>query len=268
MKAVNLIPGEHRRISSTSPRALATPAFGVIAALVVAIVLVTVYVLTSNTVSDRQAKVASLQAQVVQEQALAARLGNYAQFVKLAQARADTVRTIAQTRFNWHDALANLAKVVPANTSLQSLLGTVAPGASVSGPGGSAGGGASTGTLRADVNVPAFEISGCTKTQNDVARLMSRLRVMPGVTRVTLADSTKSNLQGGSLSSSGTTSVTGCGNNAPSFDLVIFFSALPQAATGTSSTSQTVSTTTPSSTTTSSTTTAGATTATSSSASK
>ncbi len=266
MKAVNLIPSDHRRISSTSPRALATPAFGVIAALVVAVVLVTVYVLASNTVSDRQAKVASLQTQVVQEQALAARLGNYAQFVKLAQARADTVRTIAQTRFNWHDALANLAKVVPANTSLQSLLGTVAPGASVSGPGGSAG--ASTGALRADINVPAFEISGCTKTQDDVARLMSRLRVMPGVTRVTLADSTKSNLQGGGSSSSGTSSVTGCGNNAPSFDLVIFYSALPQAATGTSSTSQTVSTTAPSTTTTSSTTAAATTTAISASSSK
>ncbi len=267
MRAVNLIPSDHRRVSSTSPRALATPAFGVIAALVVAIVLVTMYVLASNTVSDRQAKVASLQAQVVQEQALAARLGNYAQFVKLAQARAATVRTIAQTRFNWHDALANLAKVVPANTSLQSLLGTVAPGASVSGPGGSAGG-ASTSTLRADVNVPAFEISGCTKTQDDVARLMSRLRVMPGVTRVTLADSTKSSLQGGGSSGSGTTSVTGCGNNAPSFDLVIFFSALPQVATGTSSTSQTVSTTAPSTTTTSSTTAAATTTAISSSSSK
>jgi Tfp pilus assembly protein PilN len=245
MKAVNLIPTDHRRISPTSPRALATPAFGVVAALVVAVALVTVYVLASNTVSDRRAKVASLQAQVVQEQALAARLGNYAQFVKLAQARADTVRTIARTRFDWHAALANLAKVVPANTSLQSLLGTVAPGASVSGPGGSAGGGASTSALRADVSVPAFEISGCTKTHNDVARLMSRLRVMPGVTRVTLADSTKSSLQGGSSSSSGSSAVSGCGNNAPSFDLVIFFTALPQAATGTAATAQAVSTTPP-----------------------
>jgi Tfp pilus assembly protein PilN len=261
VKAVNLIPSDSRRSSSTSPRALATPAFGVIAALLVALVLVVVYVLSSNTVSDRQAQVASLQGQVVQEQALAARLGNYSQFVKLAQARADTVRTIAQTRFNWHDALADLAKVVPANTSLQSLLGTVAPGVTVTGPGGSAGGGASTSALRGDIPVPAFELAGCTKTQDDVARLMSRLRVMPGVTRVTLADSVKSSLQGGaSTGSSGSTAASGCGNNAPSFDLVVFFSPLPQTATGTAATGQSVSTTTPPATTTPSTTTPSTTT--------
>jgi Tfp pilus assembly protein PilN len=250
MRAVNLIPSDHRRVGSTSPRALLTPAYGVIGALVLAIALVTVYVLSSNTVSDRQATVANLQAQVVQEQALAARLGDYASFVKLAQARDATVRQIASTRFNWHDALADLAKVVPANTSLQSLVGTVAPGATVSGPGGSVGGsGGSTTTLRADIPVPAFQISGCTKTQDDVAALISRLRVMPGVTRVTLADSVKSST-GSSVGAGTTAGVSGCGNNAPSFDLVIFFSPLPQLGGTTGSTTQSVSTTAPTTTTT------------------
>jgi Tfp pilus assembly protein PilN len=255
MKAVNLIPSDHRGIGSTSPRALLTPAYGVIGALVLAIALVTVYVLSSNTVSDRQATVANLQAQVVQEQALAARLGDYAQFVKLAQAREQTVQQIASTRFNWHDALADLAKVVPANTSLQSLLGTVAPGASVNGPGGSAGGGgASTASLRSTTPVPAFEIRGCTKTQDDVAALISRLRVMPGVTRVTLADSVKSGGSAGASVGTPTAGVSGCGNNTPSFDLVIFFSPLPQLGATTGSTTQSVSTTAPTTSTTSTTT--------------
>ncbi len=262
MRAVNLIPSDNRGIGSTSPRALLTPAYGVIAALVVAIALVTVYVLSSNTVSDRQATVANLQAQVVQDQALAARLGDYASFVKLAQAREATVRQIASTRFNWHDALADLSKVVPANTSLQSLVGTVAPGATVSGTGGTGGsvGGASTTTLRADIPVPAFQISGCTKTQNDVAALISRLRVMPGVTRVTLADSVKAST-GSSVGAGTTAGVSGCGNNAPSFDLVIFFSPLPQLGGTTGSTTQSVSTTAPTTTAPTTTTTTAATTA-------
>ena len=128
MKAVNLIPTDSRRIRSSSPRALATPAFAVIFALAVAVALVTVYVLTSNTVSERQATVASLQQQVVQEQAQVAQLGELRAVRTAGPGPGPTVRVIAQTRFNWHAALADLSKVVPANTSLQSLLGTVAPG--------------------------------------------------------------------------------------------------------------------------------------------
>ena len=68
--------------------------------------------------------------------------------------------------------------VVPADTSLQSLLGTVAPGASVSGAGGSVGGStASTSNLRSDLPGPAFELKGCTSTQDEVARLIENNRV-------------------------------------------------------------------------------------------
>ncbi len=35
-------------------------------------------------------------------------------------------------------------------------------------------------SLRADLPGPAFELSGCTASQDDVARLITRLRVMPG----------------------------------------------------------------------------------------
>jgi hypothetical protein len=81
-------------------------------------------------------------------------------------------------------------------------------------------------------------MKGCTATQDDVARLMSRLRLINGVTRVTLADSLKQDsAQGGSTvastpaSGSGSGAV-GCGANAPSFDLVVFFQPLPGAGTG------------------------------------
>ena len=194
--------------------------------LVLAVVFMTIYVLESNTISSRKAKIATLQTQAAQEKAAADKLSTYTSLAKIAQARAQTVRQIASNRFDWHRALSELSMVVPSNTSLQSLLGTVAPGASVSGAGGNAG--ASTGSVRGGITAPAFEIKGCTSSHDDVARLMSRLRLMDDVTRVTLTDSQKSDTP--AVTTSGTSgSAIGCGANKPSFDLAVFFKAIPGA---------------------------------------
>jgi Tfp pilus assembly protein PilN len=235
VKAVNLIPKDARRGRGPAPGISVSPAYVVLGLMAVALVFVVVYVLTSNTISNRKAQLATVQAQLTTQQAEAARLAKYVQFESLAQTRVQTVRDIAAARFNWYQALTDLSKVVPANTSLATLTGTVAPGASA---GGTAGGSASS--LRGDLAVPAFELTGCTKSQDDVARLMSRLRVMHGVTRVTLGNSQKpgTNGAGSAVSASGQ---GGCGPNAPTFDLIVFFQPLPGAGpTGvTSVTSQT-----------------------------
>jgi Tfp pilus assembly protein PilN len=206
----------------------------------VALVLVTVYVLALNNISAQQSKIASLKAQAAQAQASAARLAPYVEFAQLAQARVQTVRAIASSRFDWHAALTNLARVVPANTSFSSIVGTVVPGATVTGTGGS---GSAT-DLRGAVNAPAFQLTGCTDSQDDVARLMSRLRLIDGVTRVSFEDATKS---GGGQSGGSTGAANGCPANAPTFDLVVFFSPLANAgADGVTSVggAETVSTTT------------------------
>jgi Tfp pilus assembly protein PilN len=225
MRAVNLIPGDARSAGGMRLSLGLGPGTTVIGVLGAAVLFVSVYVLTSNTISDRQAKLATLQSQVTQVQAQASRLANYAAFVKLAQARVDTVRQIASSRFDWHAALADLSKVIPANASFQSLTGTVAPGAGVSGAGGTA----SSSSLRGDIAAPAFEMQGCTQTQDDVARLMSRLRLINGVQRVTLASSVKQDgdQTGAAVTTSGSGAAAGCGKNAPTFDLVVFFAPLP-----------------------------------------
>jgi hypothetical protein len=162
--------------------------------------------------------------QVAQAQAEAARLATYTSFEQMAQQRSATVREIIASRFDWDKALSELSRVVPADTSLQSLLGTVVPGVSI----GSSSGGASTGTLRSTISAPAFEIRGCTKNQDEVAGVMSRLRLINGVTRVTLSDSQKTSSASGSVSpSSGSSS--GCPARWPTFDLVVFFTPVPNA---------------------------------------
>ncbi len=235
MRAVNLLPGDARHGGGGGiSLGQIGPVHVVLVVLLVVLGYVTLYVLTNNTISQRKAQLASLHQQLSDEQAQIARFTSYTQFEQLAQQRAETVKQIANSRFDWHGALTDLSKVIPANTSLQSLLATVAPGVSVSGAGGSTSS-SSASSVRGDVSAPAFELKGCTASQDDVARLISRLRLINDVQRVTLEDSTKPN--GGvagaattstSGSSSGSTQ-TGCANNGPTFDLVVFFQPLANA---------------------------------------
>jgi len=265
VKAVNLIPADSKRGAPGRPSSIPQlPALALFALLAIALAFVTVYVLTSNKISERRSAIATTQTELVQAQAEAAQLNDYTQFAKLAAARVVTIEQIAATRFDWHAALVDLSKVVPSNASLQTLLATISPDASAGASSGSSSGAGSA--LRGDISAPAIEITGCTKTQDDVARLMSRLRLINGVTRVTLADSAKqaATQTGSSVGESG--AAQGCGANAPSFDLVVFFTALPGAsATSSAQSASTTTTTTTTTSTTSSATTTSQTATTSSS---
>jgi Tfp pilus assembly protein PilN len=228
MRAVNLIPAESRGRSTRGPSSgMQVPTYVVLGFLAAAVALVTVYVLTNNTISSRTAQLTNLKTQVTQEQAEAARLGEFTKFSQLAQSRIETVRAIASARFDWNSALSDLSKVIPANTTLESLNGTIVPGASASGSGGSG-----SGSLRGDLSGPAFELTGCTANQDDVARLMSQLRLINGVSRVTFSNSQVSTSPAGSTSTgtSGTSTQT-CANNAATFNLVVFFQPVANAGT-------------------------------------
>ena len=219
MRAVNLIPADSRR-TALDIQGLRGPGPAVVGMLAVVLALVTMYVLASNSISQRQAELSSLRQQLAQTQASSTTLARYSQFTQLATSRVQTVREIAASRFDWAKALSELADVVPSNTTLESLSASVDPSATAS-TGGSGGG------LRADISTPAFELVGCTSTQDDVARLMSRLRLIQGVTRVSLSDSVKdaSASAGAAVSTTAATPGASCGAGAPTFDVVVFFEA-------------------------------------------
>lgn len=222
MRSVNLIPADSRgRGRNRGPSTgMALPVYVLLGFLAGAVVLVTIYVLANNSISSRTATLNNLKAQVSQEQAAAARLGEFTKFASLAQTRISTVRSIAAARFDWHAALSDLSKVVPPNTTLQSVSGTVVPGAS-------SGGGGGGGALRADITAPAFELTGCTASQDDVARLISQLRLINGVTRVSFSNSQVSNTSSSSVGSGG--AQQGCGSGAPTFDVIVFFQPVANA---------------------------------------
>lgn len=220
MRAVNLIPSEAgqggRGGASIGPWAL----FGVLGLLLVCVLG---YVLTNNQIVDRRAQLSTLQTQAhaIQAQADAAR--PYREFAALAQARVETVRQLGAARFDWHRAFANLAQVIPGDVWLTSLLGTVAPGVSVDGAGSG-----DTGSLRSALPNPAIELTGCTTGNDEVARLISRLRLMSGVVRVALSGATKddSSTGGGGGGAGGGDCRYGHAG-FPQFGIVVFFAPLP-----------------------------------------
>ncbi|HEU4703559.1 MAG TPA: PilN domain-containing protein [Conexibacter sp.] len=208
MRAVNLIP---RDLSGGGSGSSLGPVL-LLGGLAVVLALVTLHVLTGNTIKERQSELASVQGQLATAQAQADATKPYRAFTALARARVDTVRQLGTARFDWHRALAELATVVPDNVWLTSLTGTVAPGVNVSG-----GGSGSATTLRGTLPNPAIELSGCTADHESVVRLISRLRLLHTVQRVSLADSTKDaagDCQHGH-------------RNLPQFDLVVFFAPIP-----------------------------------------
>ena len=223
MRAVNLLPPDLRSVSS---KAKATAparepgegigAFVLLGALALCVVAVAGYVLSNNVIKERQAHLAEVTAQSAATVKRAADLKPYADFQALTVARVGTVQGLANSRFDWEQALRDLSRAMPSNVHLSGLTGSV---------GGAAGGSG----LRGAINAPAIELQGCTRSQPAVARLMSRLRNIDGVTRVSLS---KSDKEGAASAPAAAPSAGGqptdggsfCGKGAPpAFELVVFF---------------------------------------------
>lgn len=251
MRAVNLIPADAKRGSRGPSASKGLPTYLFLGVLAVAVGLVTLYVLASNNISQREAKVTTLQAEVAQVQAQSTSLDHYAQFSQMTQSRIGSVRQLATGRFDWHSTLTQIAQVVPKNTTLATLAGTAATSdPTAAATAAATGTGAPAGT--------SIALTGCTKSQPDVAKLMSRLRLIDGVASVTLNSSTKQD--GGSSSPGNPPASTpapsssgaggsggGCGNGTPSFDLQISFATAATPATPASGAATSTSTATPTS---------------------
>jgi Tfp pilus assembly protein PilN len=236
MKAVNLLPHDLRggakgpapAVSAGTEDAGGPGPFIVLGALALCVVALASYVLTSNAVKDRQAKLAEVatRSEAVTRQVTA--LKPYADFEAIANSRVATVNDLATSRFDWEQGLRDLSRALPADVTLSQLSGSVS---STTGSGGGAS------TLRGALDVPAIELQGCTRGQTDVARLMARLRNVDGVTRVSLAKSDKetptprSMPTGAATASTLPSEVNACGLGAkPSFGVIVFFEGKAAAA--------------------------------------
>ena len=223
MRAVNLIPAEDRRGLRGGGSGSGIASYIVLGVLAAVVAMSAAYTLANRSVSDHRAELDSVQSQLETAQAQVQRYASYTGFTALRQKRTETVRSLAASRFDWSHALHELARTMPSNAWLTSLKGTVTPGVTIDGGSGD--------PLRATLQKPALEILGCTTSQADVAKVISSLRRVDGVERVSLSSSQK--LDQGSASGGGSsTATTGdsgsgdCRNgNAhyPQFSMTLFF---------------------------------------------
>lgn len=234
MKAVNLIPETERRGGTAVSRS-GGGAYLVLGTLAALVLMMAVYALEGGKIGSKQAEAAQSTQEATALEAKAASLQQYTSFADLKNKRVDTVTEIAGERFDWSNTLHDLARVIPPNTWLTCLRGTVTPAVATA----SCGGGTTT-TVRTAIAAPAVEITGCTTSQPGVARMMAKMRNMDDVTRVTLTASEKLDQDAGAATSgdsSGDASDCRQGNDQfPQFQIIVFFKPLPGQATATAAT--------------------------------
>ena len=190
MKAVNLIPSEHRR-ARASGNGSGGAAYVVLGLLAVLLVMAVAYVTTGNSINENETKAAEAkqEADALEEQAAA--LGSFADFASIKEQRLASVMVAAQTRFDWERLMREVSLIMPAGSWLQTTQASVLGDPNQT---GSAAAAAATGQTVAAVT-PAATFVGCTRHQSEVAKLMVRMREMHRVTDVKLNESAQE--QGG-----------------------------------------------------------------------
>jgi Tfp pilus assembly protein PilN len=225
MKAVNLIPSDLRK-GRAAPGRAGVGVYVLLGALAMALVMISALTLTTRSVSSKQEQLAQLKVRQQAAQAAADRLQVYTKFTDLRQKRLQTVQQLADSRFDWAHAMHELSRVTPSYAWLTSVRATTSPNAVVQG--------GTSDRLRPSLPVPAIELTGCTKSQADVARVMTALRQADGVERVSLSSSKKDEPTPTSASDSAapaqdSASAAKKSNCTPQFSMTMFYGAMASA---------------------------------------
>jgi Tfp pilus assembly protein PilN len=235
MRPVNLLPESER---PRAPRAgqgsgSSNVVLGVLAGL---LLMVVVYVLFANQVSSRETEIAETKAEADQAEARAKQLAPYAAFAQIKATREQSVRTLANGRFDWERLMRELALVLPDDTWVTEMT-TSASGETEgeeAGGASSASGSESAGPGAAASGAPTMHLVGCAKNQPDVAVLMVRLRKLHSAADVRLVESSKQEEAGAgaatsAASSSSSDTASGaeeCPDRWYGFDLNVSFKPL------------------------------------------
>ena len=215
MRAVNLLPAQHR--PRTAGGARSGSAYVVVGLLVVVLAAAFAYVHTLNSITEQTDETARLAAETEVLEAQAAKLGAFAQFRQVKQLREQSVRRVTQRRFDWERLVRELARVVPEDVWFTSFDGSAntsgvnagggeggsTPAAAPAGPG--APGGAESGSGA------AVALSGCAPTQRRVADTLLRLRRLHATREVKLTESRRTDNSADGAQGTGGEATDDCG---------------------------------------------------------
>jgi len=245
MRAVNLITSDDRRGGVGAGRSQGA-AYAVLALLGGLALLALVYGLARHQVSSRRAQLAVVQAHAQRVQEATSALSSYTTFDSLREQRVKAVDELVDSRFDWAHTLHELGRVMPAGTSITTLTGaigavsdtgaaaaasaaptstatTAPPPSATSSAAGSGAAAISVTSATPPGSVPTMTLGGCATSQAKVAQALLRLRLIDGVSKVTLQSSVKAAASG---AGSGGGSSSGCAG-AAAFSVQLTFQALP-----------------------------------------
>lgn len=238
MRPVNLMPPEQRRGERTALRA-GSLAYGILGALVLALLGIVGMVLAGNQITERTSERSALEVRGQAADQQIQQFAAYGNFASLSQARQATVTSLAQSRFDWERVLNELARIIPDDVWLEDLTGKVSAGVTLEAS--STGSSSSTATTDSSITGPSLQIAGCADGQEAVARFVAALKDIDGVTRVGLQKSSLGDSSSGTgTSSSASTGTTAGGcqtrNFIAVFDITVAFDAVPAPPTAVAST--------------------------------
>jgi Tfp pilus assembly protein PilN len=249
MKAVNLIPADQRGGAAVGAGRSEGAVYAVLGLLAGLALFALLYGIADHQIASRKARVVTLEARARQAQAQANELAPYTSFIALREQRVQEVSQLVDSRFDWAHSFHELGRVLPRGATISSLTGTIgsatttaaAPAAAApavpSTSTASAGAATSVASATPPGSVPTFTLSGCATSQSEVALTLDRLRLIDGVSEVTLQSSAK----GGSTSGGS----GGCSGKDPVFTVQVAFDPLPATpTTGSSSTATAAATST------------------------
>jgi Tfp pilus assembly protein PilN len=189
MRAVNLLPRELQgRATTTSWRRFGSPTplvAGAAGAVVVVAMLGLLFVTAGRSVDSKEREVTALRA----EQAAAEAARERSADTPGRQQRETAVASAVGQRLAWDVMLTRLARVVPKGIQLNTLA-AAAPAAA----------GATAAPAQGGAAVSQFALTGVAPSHRDVARLLTRLRLVPGLVDPQLGSSSKSEGEGGRVS--------------------------------------------------------------------
>ena len=208
MRAVNLLPADARTakggigsVGSQIP-VRRTMQLGGAVALLLTVAFVGLYVHERSVVHGEQSALANDQARLaaMQTQVDAVRSDQ-----QEASARLGAVTSVVGSRMNWDRTMAEMAKVLPADSVLTSLTAT-APVTAASMGGVAASTTDGTAPVAPAGGTSTLMISGTVPSYNRVAAVLDRLALLPWLSDVTLSSTSKQT--GGTTSYSITASVS------------------------------------------------------------
>jgi len=222
VKAVNLIPVEQR----AQRGGVANRSHGVayvLAAVPVAVgALGGLYGLAKHELASKETEAARVEKLAERTQREAAGLAPYKSFIALRQSRESQILGLINSRFDWAHLLAELGAVLPQGTTVSTFQGAIgtSAGASTTTTKASSGGAVASATPAG--SLPTVILSGCATSGTTVALLLSRLKLIDGVSNVEMHS-----LQRNGAGSSAGSSSGACPAGTQSYNVTITFEALP-----------------------------------------